>query len=248
MDNYEINAGRLVPLSNLKDYKIAKDNPDILGWRVVGADGESLGIVKDLIVDPKAMKARYLAVVANRRFFNTSNDQYLLIPIGAAALDKGGRNVFVSSIDSKSIARYPVYTGGPITDEYEYAVRDNLRQSQREFLPDAKDDYKAEFGQALQQQPGNTRRISDDFYNNDTYNEDRFYTYNQEINRDRIPARDYAEPDYSSLSAEDLHKEVDNPRTVESSITTIERLDHLRQRGSISDEEYLLLKRRALDL
>lgn len=246
MKNDELRNERLMPLSDLKDYKVAKDNPDVLGWRVVGADGESLGMVKDLVVDLKAMKARYLSVVADRSFFNTDRDQYVLVPIGAAALDKKGRKVFVSSIDSNSIGRYPVYQGGPVPEDYEYAVRDRFQRSNRDLATDSSTDYKTEFNEALHREPTTgPAPISDDFYNTEAFNEDRFYTSDQEVHRDRTyPTRDFDTVD----STADLHNDNRNPKSLEDSIATIERLENLRERGAITSEEFIQLKKRALDL
>jgi photosynthetic reaction center H subunit len=36
-------------------------------------------------------------------------------------------------------------------------------------------------------------------------------------------------------------------KSVEDSISTIERLEELRDRGSITEEEFILMKKRALD-
>lgn len=245
MNNEDLRNERLAPLSAMKDYKIAKDNPDVLGWRVIGADGESLGMVKDLIVDTQAMKARYLSVVADRRFFNTDNDQYLLVPIGVAALDKKGKKVFVSAIDSSTVSNYPVYTGGPISEDYEYKVRDILRR--RENMS-TDEDHNADFDEALNQHKSRPGYISGDFYNDATFDENRFYTSDQEVYRDRVYSdRDYDKMDEQTTAA-DLHREERRPKSVEDSITTIERLEHLRERGSLTEEEFILLKKRALDL
>lgn len=246
MANEEVRNDRLAALSNLKDYKIAKDNPDVIGWRVVGADGESLGIVKDLIVDIHAMKARYLSVVADRSFFNTERDQHMLVPIGAAALDKKGKNVFVSTIDSRSIGHYPVYPGGPIPDDYEYAIRDHFHRSQRDTVADTDDNYKGDFDDALSNQHNEKRHISNDFYNDDAYNEERFYTSDREIKHRTV--RDHTNQDYSAYTPDDLRSEDRKPKNVQDSIATIERLEDLRDRGSITEEEFILLKKRALDL
>jgi hypothetical protein len=247
MKNDDLKKERLVALSALPDYKVAKDNPDVVGWRVLGADGETLGMVKDLIVDPQAMKARYLSVLADRRFFNADRDQFLLVPIGAAALDKKARKVFVSSIDARSISRYPVYGGGPIPADYEYAVRDTFRQTQRDTLAE----------RASTVTPV-TPAISDDFYNTDTYNEDRFYTSNQEVHRDKTyPAN--APAAASSANAvekgskyeggERQYNEEEGRKyaSVGDIIVTLERLESLREKGSITEDEFKLLKKRALD-
>lgn len=244
MKQDETNPERLVALSSLKDYKVAKDNPDVLGWRVLGADGESLGLVKDLIVDLQAMKTRYLSVMADRRFFNANYDPYVLVPVGAAALDKKGRKVFVSSIDAKSISRYPVYPGGPIPPDYEYAVRDHFQQAQREGLPGTPETRQPDTV-AVQEQPRVVPQpISDDFYNTEVYNEDRFYTSNQEVGGTTYAVHDADRP----ASPADLHSGEEKPKTVEEAIATIERLEQLRERGSLTEEEFRTLKKRALDL
>jgi sporulation protein YlmC with PRC-barrel domain len=244
MKNNELRNERLMPLSAMKDYKVAKDSLNVMGWGVVGADGESLGTVRDLIVDPQSMKVRYLSVAADKRYFTTDNDQYMLVPIGAAALDKSGKNVFVPSIDSRNISSYPVYLGGSISEDYEYAVRDTIMRSQNETLPDTPEVYRQEFDESVRESRAETRPISDDFYDNETYNENRFYTSDQEIRRDRT----YTTGDVERTdTTADLHDE-SKPRSVEDSITTIERLENLRKRGSITEEEFILMKKRALNL
>ncbi|NDK55654.1 PRC-barrel domain-containing protein [Pontibacter fetidus] len=245
MKDNDFRNERLVALSAMKDYKIAKDNPDVLGWRVVGADGDSLGIVRDLIVDPKQMKARYLSVMADRKFFNTDTDQYLLVPIGVAALDRSSKKVFVSAIDSTSISRYPVYEGGSIPEDYEYAVRDNLHRTHRDIVADNTDRHNDEFEEALRRdREVETSHISDDFYNDEAFDENRFYTSNQEVHRDRTyPTYSHTDADVHDVRNEDIR-----PKTVEDSIATIERLEQLRERGSLTEEEFILLKKRALNL
>lgn len=242
--NQDIND-RLIPLSNLKDYKVASDSTDVLGWRVAGADGDVFGIVKDLIVDPQTLKVRYLYVVADRKFFNANSDAYLLIPIGAAALDKKGKRIFVSYVDSNSISRYPIYGGGPITEDYEYAVRDRFQQSHNETLTGTTDNRRSEFEEAAIKQPSDNRRITDDFYNNDTYNENRFYNSSWQEDRTETVVDDSRH--YTTTETNTFDEE-GGSKTVEDSIATIERLEQLRKRGSITDEEYTVLKKRALDI
>jgi hypothetical protein len=238
MKNDDLKKERLVPLSAMHDYKVAKDNPDVVGWRLLGADGETLGMVKDLIVDPQAMKARYLSVLADRRFFNADRDQFMLVPIGAAALDKKAKKVFVSSIDASSISRYPVYGGGPIPADYEYAVRDTFRQTQRDALADSTDTT-------------TSPAISDDFYNTDTYNEDRFYTSNQEVDRDKTVTTYAPEVAASPAGTVEQGRKYEGEgrkyASVADIIVTLEKLESLREKGSITEEEFRLLKKRALD-
>ena len=50
---------RLVPLDQMDDFKVADGDPDVRGWDVVASDGQKVGHVEDLLVDPGAMKVRY---------------------------------------------------------------------------------------------------------------------------------------------------------------------------------------------
>ena len=52
----------VVPLRTLHNYRIAEGDPDVRGWEVLGADGNKIGEVDDLLVDTHALKARYLEV------------------------------------------------------------------------------------------------------------------------------------------------------------------------------------------
>ena len=248
MKNDEIRnntSDRLVPLSNSKDFKVAKDNPDVRGWRVVGSDGESLGVVKDLIVDTQELKVRYLALAADRRFFSDGYEPYLLVPIGAAALDKKGNNVFVTNIDSNSITNYPTYQGGAITEDYEYAVREYQTPASR-----TNRSADANYTHTEQQPAVAPRRISSDFYQDESFNESRFYDSNRSM--DRPDATQYSrnpnDASYAPLSGGEGYHSDGSSRAVEESISTIERLEQLRERGSITDEEFRVLKKRALDL
>ncbi len=248
MENNDYRNERLVPLSDLKDYQVAKDNTNVMGWRVVGADGEKVGDVKDLIVDMDAMKVRYLSVLGERRFFDPDRDTYFLVPIGAAALDRKGKNVFLSSVDSHTVARYPVYPGGPITSDYEYAVRDNFRRAHRDTI-EGKEEYREEFDEALHRPDDGTRRVDPTFYNDSSFDADRFYTSDVDT-ADRVrtgPARVAPEPVRRDGDHSDHKTRTSGSKPVEDSIATIERLEELRSRGSITEEEFILLKKRALD-
>ncbi|MBD1396465.1 PRC-barrel domain-containing protein [Pontibacter sp. JH31] len=244
MNTDEQRFERLAPLSELKDYQVSKDNTNVTGWRVVGADGEKLGDVKDLIVDLDALKVRYLSIVAERRYFDGDEDTFILIPIGAAALDREGKNVFVSTIDAASIKHYPVYGGGAIPADYEYAVRENFRSARYDSTHDASD-YKSEFEDALKHQPDNAAHpITEDFYHDDTYSEERFYTSNA---ADATSARNITDLTAADSTDTDHSIHENRPKSVEDSINTIERLEDLRDRGSITEEEFILLKKRALE-
>ena len=116
-------------LRDLTDFEVADDNPDVRGWTVRGADGKPLGTVYELIVDPNALKVRYLDVELDAGFNINEHERHILLPIGVAALDAEADNVFVPALNSESIMRYPPYVELQITRDYEEAMLRALGQA-----------------------------------------------------------------------------------------------------------------------
>jgi sporulation protein YlmC with PRC-barrel domain len=119
--------GRIVPLRAAKDFKLAKGDPDPRGWNVFGADGERVGVVTDLLVDPAAMKIRYLAVDVLDDLFKLKEDRHVLIPTEAVDLRERGKDVWVKDLSSTDVARLPAYTGGSADPLVEQRVRETFR-------------------------------------------------------------------------------------------------------------------------
>src|SRR5947209_11719250 len=59
-------APQIAPLTHLKDYKVAKEDPDVRGWPLIARDGRTVGKVHDLLVDTAALRVRYLDVELER--------------------------------------------------------------------------------------------------------------------------------------------------------------------------------------
>ena len=137
-------------LRDLTDFEVADGNPDVRGWAVRGRDGQSLGVVFELIVDPEALKVRYLDVELDARYQISKRANHILLPIGVASLDAEDDNVFVPALDAKLVLDYPPYTEIQITRDYEEAM---LRA----------------FGLGQPAAEGQ-------FYNRDSYSTDNFYT------------------------------------------------------------------------
>lgn len=49
-------------MSEFKHYEVSEEDPDPRGWTVVTRDGTRIGEVKDLLVDPDALKVRFFEV------------------------------------------------------------------------------------------------------------------------------------------------------------------------------------------
>lgn len=109
-------------LRELTDFEVADDHPDVRGWTVRGSDGQPLGIVYELIVEPLALKVCYLDVELDARFNRKAYENHILLPIGVAALDADDDNVFVPALNAELVLAYPPYTEIQITREYETAM------------------------------------------------------------------------------------------------------------------------------
>lgn len=109
-------------LRDLPDLEVADNNPDVRGWTVRGNDGQALGVVFELIVEPEALKVRYLDVELDARFHLNKYEDHILLPIGVAALDTDDDNIFVPLLNAESVLSYPHYVEIEITREYEEAM------------------------------------------------------------------------------------------------------------------------------
>lgn len=152
-------AGGTVPLKELKDFQVAKGDPDVRGWEVLSNDGRRIGKVDDLLVDTAAMKVRYLDIDLDDDLRNlagggtgpgTKSDN-ILIPIGSAQLHEKDDRVTVDLLHSL-VSGMPGYDRSTFNREYETNLR---RHFDRDYQPD----------------PARDR----DFYENDLYNDSRFY-------------------------------------------------------------------------
>jgi uncharacterized protein (TIGR02271 family) len=117
-------TGRIVPLGELDDYKVAEGDPDVRGWDVVASDERKIGRVGNLLVDTDAMRVRYLAVERDAGWFDTSDQRDVLVPIGIARLDRDGKRVIVGRLASTELRTLPGYRrDAGVTRDYETLLR-----------------------------------------------------------------------------------------------------------------------------
>lgn len=105
---------RIIPLAEARDFKLEPGAPDLRGWNVFGADGERAGRVADLLVDPAALKVRYLVVDVLDDLFLLKDDRRALVPLEMVDLKERGNDVWVRGLGALEIARLPAYTGGAV--------------------------------------------------------------------------------------------------------------------------------------
>ena len=106
----------LVRLSELSDYKVADDSPDVRAWPVCAVDGPTVGRVRDLIVEVDALRARYIE--AEPEHAGSSTRTTLLFPVASARIDTDKRQVVVG-VHSTRVGGLPQFTGLPLTVGYD---------------------------------------------------------------------------------------------------------------------------------
>lgn len=113
----------LARLDDLEGLRVAKGSTDPRGWTVVGGDGQKVGVVAELLVDRGSMRARYIDCdVDEERLELEHLDRHVLFPVDRIRLDHGEHRVVVEGLFGRDLARYPIYTGLPLTAEAEAEI------------------------------------------------------------------------------------------------------------------------------
>ncbi|MBC3540515.1 PRC-barrel domain-containing protein [Rufibacter sediminis] len=241
---YHANDGlpRLAPLHDLRDFKVANNNLDVRGWEVIGSDGKRIGKVDDLIVDRELMKVRYLDVDVDKdRVLPDTDARHILVPIGAAQLDDDSDQVFVG-MDQMSLSRFPFYRGGAVDADYEYRVMHAITSPNETYSQ-----------QTASPSP------SAEFYGREQFNEDRFYGNRHQRGQSIPQDQSHFHSSTSSSSNFGSGSTVGSSsnlgsgsnldgRPVQDDIATIERLRTMLEQGTITQDEFTALKRKAIGL
>lgn len=115
--------GGIVPLKQAKGFRLVKGQPDPTGWDVFGADGERVGVVSGLLVDPVAGRVRYLDVDLLDDLFTLDEDRHVLVPLEVVELKERGEDAWLRDVPAAAVARLPAYTGGPVDPAVEERIQ-----------------------------------------------------------------------------------------------------------------------------
>lgn len=114
---------RVVPLSEAKSFRLEKGAPDLRNWNVFGADGERVGVVSQLLVDPTAMKVRYVDVDVHEDLYRLRDDRHVLVPLELIELKERSKDAWVERLSAAEVAALPAYSGGSVSPPMEMAVQ-----------------------------------------------------------------------------------------------------------------------------
>jgi uncharacterized protein (TIGR02271 family) len=112
----------LTRMSETDDYTVAQDDLDVRGWTVSTFDGQNVGRVTDLIIDPSGMKVRYLEVALTGAAASDAAGG-VLVPIEAADLERRDNSVVIHGLaieQLRALPRYGSTTGrASVTQDYQ---------------------------------------------------------------------------------------------------------------------------------
>jgi photosynthetic reaction center H subunit len=90
---------RIVPLSTASGFSVAREDSDLSGWPVLGADGAVAGHVSDLWIDKADRLVRYIQIA--------SEGGPLLAPIMMASVQRSRRRVVIDALNAAQFAGVP---------------------------------------------------------------------------------------------------------------------------------------------
>ncbi len=94
-------------LGELRDFEVARHDPDVRGWGVQTRDGRAIGEVEELIVDPTVMKVRYLEVDLDRERLGLDENRRVSVPVESAEIDRHRHSVVVDGFSREALASMP---------------------------------------------------------------------------------------------------------------------------------------------
>lgn len=135
-------------LSELPDYKVDSDDPDVRGWPVKDIDSRIIGKVDNLLVSKERKRVVYLDVEVDssiidanhdpygkpaegeiHEFINQNGENHIIIPIGLARLNTSEKYVYTDSINHRTFSETKrIEKGYTVTREYEMSVLDSYNR------------------------------------------------------------------------------------------------------------------------
>ncbi|MGH7555331.1 MAG: PRC-barrel domain-containing protein [Longimicrobiales bacterium] len=114
-------AATLALLSQRPDYRIARGEPDIVGWPVRTEAHLPSGMVTDLVIDPGEEQVRYAVVDV------ADGEGAVLLPVGFLQIERRSSSVRAPGLRHDDLASLPRFSQGEIERDLEERVRETLR-------------------------------------------------------------------------------------------------------------------------
>lgn len=105
-------GGSVVPLTQLRGWRLAEGALDPRGWDVSSGDGRRIGGVYDVLIDPATRTVCYLDVEVEN-LVATGRERHVLVPVARARTAPDlRRTVIVEGLAARAVRQVPAYTRG----------------------------------------------------------------------------------------------------------------------------------------
>ena len=113
-------------LSKSSDYAVAPNEADVRGWTVVGRDGERIGEVDDLLIDPARMKVAQLDV-------DIKGGDHISVPAEQVQIDQARREVRIHGYAGGAYQTASTQTSTTAADRTSTRGDERLTRSEEEL-------------------------------------------------------------------------------------------------------------------
>ncbi|WP_169578586.1 PRC-barrel domain-containing protein [Salinimicrobium terrae] len=122
-------TGHLEELEHKHWYDISSDEPNVMHWNIIDDAGKKIGVVKDLLFDREAKRARYL--ITNLKDGMLEKHIRVLVPVGRARLNKADKRIILPAVSLQQLNRLPEYKGvESLTSRDEQTIRDVFSENE----------------------------------------------------------------------------------------------------------------------
>lgn len=98
-------SSQFLRMSDAGRFQVSDEDPDPRGWSVVSTDGKAIGEVRDLIVDPSAMKVRYFDIEVNNSW--RLDDPHVVVDANSVDLLEQERRVVLQGMGTEGLSSLP---------------------------------------------------------------------------------------------------------------------------------------------
>lgn len=113
----------LLPLSEVYErFAVADGYPDVRGWMATVARGTVVGTVRDLVIDPRTLVARYAVVELGPQGTDESAGRKVIVPMAQAVLRAGTDELHWPRLSYLDFIDLPEYTRGELALDHEVGL------------------------------------------------------------------------------------------------------------------------------
>ena len=124
-------------LGNLPTHQISPGEPDIRGWLVVGADGQRVGRVKDVLIELHSLSARHIEIGLDPSVADRAKVATIIVPVESLQVAPIRSLIHLHLVTMHDLVDVPRFVSGrePVHPEKHEALQRFFRVHERPADP-----------------------------------------------------------------------------------------------------------------